>query len=70
MLSAKLWRWDTLRADGIFDQWGSLGELLPNNAIVLQKCEARPGELESWIDKVQTRLDGIRGYLGSLGSRS
>ena len=41
-IAAKLSRWQELGADGVFDQWGTLGEFVPANAIALRRLFFSP----------------------------
>lgn len=63
-IAAKLRRWQTLGADGFFDQWGTMAEYIQCNAVALRELafhpeNAEPAKLEAWAHSLAARRFGI-----------
>ena len=62
-MAAKLHRWQSLGADGFFDQWGTTAEYVPCNAIAMRELvfhpeNAAPDRLNTWAQSLAARRFG------------
>lgn len=63
-IAAKLRRWQQLGADGVFDQWGTMAEYVPLNAVAFRElvfhpeCNS-PDKLDSWASSLAARRFGL-----------
>jgi hypothetical protein len=63
-IAAKLRRWQTLGADGVFDQWGTMAEYIQANAIALQELvfhpeNTEPAKVNAWAQSLAIRRFGL-----------
>ena len=62
-IAAKLRRWQSLGADGFFDQWGTMAEYIPCNGIALRELTFHPewqsaDKLDGWAQNIAARRFG------------
>jgi len=62
-IAAKLRRWQSLGADGFFDQWGTMAEYIPCNGVALRDLVFHPEnneavKLDAWAQSLATRRFG------------
>jgi hypothetical protein len=62
-IAAKLHRWQSLGADGFFDQWGTMAEYIPCNGVALRDLVFHPEnneavKLDAWAESLATRRFG------------
>ncbi|MEI6872878.1 MAG: hypothetical protein WCL08_11400, partial [Verrucomicrobiota bacterium] len=62
-IAAKLRRWQSLGADGFFDQWGTMAEYIPCNGVALRELTFHPerqsgDKLDSWAQNLAARRFG------------
>ena len=62
-IAAKLRRWQSLGADGFFDQWGTMAEYVPCNGVALRDLvfhpeHNEPAKLDAWAQALAARRFG------------
>jgi len=63
-IAAKLRRWQTLGTDGFFDQWGTMAEDVPCNAVAMRDLvfhpeNTEPDKLDAWARSLAARRFGV-----------